>query len=69
MIFELEIEFYLTDEQKKEWDMEDFIIYVESETPYVTHELLKEQYDMSIEYHDALLQPFKLRTSRWMLTD
>ncbi len=66
MIFELEIEFYLTDEQKKEYDMEDFIIYVESDKPYVTPELLESEYNMATDCHDALLQPFKLLTARWI---
>ena len=66
MTFELEIEFYLTDEQKKEYDMEDFIIYVESDKPYVTPELLESEYNMATDCHDALLQPFKLLTTRWI---
>ena len=66
MTFELEIEFYLTEQQKKEWDMEEFIIYLESDKPYVTPQLLYEEYTMATEHHDALLQPFKLLTSRWL---
>jgi bacterioferritin (cytochrome b1) len=65
-MFELQLEFFLTEEQKKEYDMPDFIQYVTSETPYVSKELFEDLKQMATEYIDVLDRPFKVLSVQYL---